>query len=97
MALSRVIGACALASLATSAWAKDGTESSSSNSPTLSSNNSSAMATPVPGNMSNPTMPLSIPLKRYDSRAGGSTSVQRRYFKTNVLGVYGAAYLAERE
>ncbi|KAK8135773.1 acid protease [Apiospora sp. TS-2023a] len=40
-------------------------------------------------------MPLSIPLKRYDTQAGGSTSVQRRYFKTNVLGVYGAAYLAE--
>ncbi|KAK8047321.1 hypothetical protein PG996_015385 [Apiospora saccharicola] len=42
-------------------------------------------------------MPLSIPLKRYDTQAGGSTSVQRRYFKTNVLGVYGAAYLAECE
>ncbi|KAK7911307.1 eukaryotic aspartyl protease, partial [Apiospora marii] len=96
MALSRVIGACALASLATSAWAKDGPEtSSSSSSPTLSTKNNSAAATPGPGNLTNPSMPLSIPLKRYDSRAGGSTSVQRRYFKTNVLGVYGAAYLAE--
>lgn len=25
-----------------------------------------------------------------------TTSIQRRFFKANVLGVYGAAYLAER-
>lgn len=97
MALSRVMGAWALASLAASgAWAKDGNDTASS-SPTLSSSNSSATATPVPGNLRNPPGLLSIPLKRFDSQAGGSTSVQRRYFKTNILGVYGAAYLAERE
>ncbi|KAK8035423.1 Bcap12, partial [Apiospora rasikravindrae] len=47
------------------------------------------------GGLKNPKELISMPLKRVDSQAGGTTSVQRRYFKTNVLGVYGAAYLAE--
>ncbi|KAK8065394.1 acid protease [Apiospora hydei] len=89
MALFRVIGACALASLASSAWGKDAGASSTF------PNNHSATATPAPGGFRDSKELLSIPLRRVDSHAGGTTSVQRRYFKTNVIGVYGAAYLAE--
>ncbi|KAK6849795.1 hypothetical protein PG995_013628 [Apiospora arundinis] len=74
MSLYRVIGgACALASLV-----------------------SSAMGDDTPRNSGvKPTELISIPLRRVQGSAGGSTSVQRRYFKSNVLGIYGAAYLAE--
>lgn len=76
MSLYRVIGgACALASLV-----------------------SSAMGDDTPSNSGvKPTELISIPLRRVQGSAGGSTSVQRRYFKSNVLGIYGAAYLAERK
>ncbi|KAK7967697.1 uncharacterized protein PG986_001974 [Apiospora aurea] len=89
MALFRVIGTCAFALLASSAWGKDAGASSTF------SNNRSATATPAPGVLKNSTELLSIPLRRVDSHVGGTTSVQRRYFNTNVIGVYGAAYLAE--
>ncbi|KAI0129168.1 aspartic peptidase domain-containing protein, partial [Xylariales sp. AK1849] len=39
---------------------------------------------------------LSIPLKRVDRPVEAATSVQRRYFRTGLLDIIGAAYLAER-
>ncbi|KAI1412794.1 acid protease [Hypoxylon sp. FL1857] len=38
---------------------------------------------------------LSIPLKRVEHQGVGTPSLARRYFGTEVLGVYGAAYFAE--
>ncbi|KAK8100235.1 hypothetical protein PG999_010609 [Apiospora kogelbergensis] len=79
MSLYRVIGASALASLVSGAWGS----------------NNGTSTTPAPGKLEKPTGLISIPLKRANSLAGGSTSIQRRFFQSNVLGVYGAAYLAE--
>lgn len=39
--------------------------------------------------------PLAIPLRRVDHDGVATPSVARRFFKTDVLGVYGAAYLAQ--
>ncbi|KAI0517040.1 aspartic peptidase domain-containing protein [Xylaria bambusicola] len=39
--------------------------------------------------------PLAVPLKRIDHRGVATPSLGRRFFKTDVLGVFGAAYLAE--
>ncbi|KAI1421477.1 aspartic peptidase domain-containing protein [Xylaria sp. FL1777] len=38
---------------------------------------------------------LSMPLKRIDHRGIATPSIARRFFKADVLGVFGAAYLAE--
>ncbi|KAI3317273.1 acid protease [Xylariaceae sp. AK1471] len=38
---------------------------------------------------------LTIPLKRVDHRGVATPSIAKRFFKTDVLGVFGAAYLAE--
>ncbi|KAI0404741.1 acid protease [Xylaria palmicola] len=38
---------------------------------------------------------LTIPLKRVNHRGVATPSIARRYFKTEVFGIYGAAYLAE--
>ncbi|KAI1322318.1 aspartic peptidase domain-containing protein [Xylariaceae sp. FL0255] len=38
---------------------------------------------------------LSVPLKRYDHSGVATPSLQRRFSKTDILAVYGAAYLAE--
>ncbi|KAI8626202.1 acid protease [Xylariaceae sp. FL1651] len=42
-----------------------------------------------PGNI------LSVPLRRFDHRGVATPSIAKRFFKTDVLGVFGAAYLAE--
>jgi hypothetical protein len=39
---------------------------------------------------------LTIPLKRVDHRGLATPSLAKRFFKTDVLGIFGAAYLAER-
>ncbi|KAI1820850.1 hypothetical protein F4861DRAFT_35056 [Xylaria intraflava] len=44
-----------------------------------------------------PSQVLSVPLRRVDNQGVGTSSIAKRYFKTDVLGIYGAAYLAERE
>ncbi|KAJ3564483.1 hypothetical protein NPX13_g7825 [Xylaria arbuscula] len=41
------------------------------------------------------SQPLAIPLKRIDHRGVATPSLGRRFFKTDILGVFGAAYLAE--
>ena len=40
---------------------------------------------------------LAIPLRCVDQYGVGTPSLARRFFKTDVLGVYGAAYLAQRK
>ncbi|KAH9905862.1 acid protease [Xylariomycetidae sp. FL2044] len=42
-----------------------------------------------------PAQVLSVPLKRVDHAGVATPSISRRFFKADVLGVYGAAYLAE--
>ncbi|KAI1633054.1 aspartic peptidase domain-containing protein [Biscogniauxia mediterranea] len=44
-----------------------------------------------------PSEVLSVPLRRVDHHRGGvvTPSIARRFFKTDILGVYGAAYMAE--
>ncbi|KAI5920594.1 aspartic peptidase domain-containing protein [Camillea tinctor] len=43
-----------------------------------------------------PTEVLTVPLRRVDHHRGVATpSIARRFFKTDILGVYGAAYMAE--
>ncbi|KAI2603097.1 acid protease [Hypoxylon fragiforme] len=55
-------------------------------------NNSSSNATAMFKDVS---AVLSLPLRRVESRGVGTPSLARRYFATEVLGVYGAAYFAE--
>lgn len=38
---------------------------------------------------------LAMPLKRIDHRGVATPSIGRRFFKADVLGVFGAAYMAE--
>lgn len=38
---------------------------------------------------------LAIPLRRVGQKGVGTPSLARRYFSSDVLGVYGAAYFAE--
>ena len=40
---------------------------------------------------------LSVPLRRVDQDGVATPSLARRFFKTDVLGVFGAAYLAQCE
>ncbi|KAI0592921.1 aspartic peptidase domain-containing protein [Biscogniauxia sp. FL1348] len=43
-----------------------------------------------------PSEVLAVPLRRVDHHRGVTTpSIARRFFKTDILGVYGAAYMAE--
>ncbi|RYP71052.1 hypothetical protein DL769_004765 [Monosporascus sp. CRB-8-3] len=42
----------------------------------------------------NPSELLAIPLRRVEHQGVGTPSLAKRFFKTDVLGVYGAAYLA---
>ena len=44
-----------------------------------------------------PAEVLAVPLRRVDQYGVGTPSLARRFFKTDVLGVYGAAYLAQRK
>ncbi|KAI1433806.1 aspartic peptidase domain-containing protein [Xylaria sp. CBS 124048] len=40
---------------------------------------------------------LTVPLRRVDHHGVSTPSLRKRFFKTDVLGIYGAAYLAELE
>ena len=42
-----------------------------------------------------PSELLSVPLRRVDQDGVGTPSLAKRFFKTDVLGVFGAAYLAK--
>lgn len=42
-----------------------------------------------------PGQVLSIPLKHVERKGGRTPSIAKRYFGSEVLGVYGAAYFAE--
>lgn len=55
--------------------------------------NGTLQTTAVSESYKDPNKVLSIALTRVEA---ATTSIQRRFFKANVLGVYGAAYLAER-
>ncbi|KAI1504057.1 aspartic peptidase domain-containing protein [Biscogniauxia marginata] len=43
----------------------------------------------------NPAEVLAVPLRRVDHQGVATPSIAKRFFKTDVLGVYGAAYMAE--
>lgn len=55
--------------------------------------NGTLQTTAISERYKDPNKVLIIALTRVET---ATTSIQRRFFKANVLGVYGAAYLAER-
>ncbi|KAI2631214.1 aspartic peptidase domain-containing protein [Xylaria nigripes] len=54
-----------------------------------------AVNTTVTTFVRDPNQVLTVPLRRFDHRGVATPSLARRFFKTDLLGVYGAAYLAE--
>ncbi|KAI0836914.1 acid protease [Hypoxylon sp. FL0890] len=72
--------ACLLTGAAQAAWSVNGTHSGPVNATSFYKSSSEV---------------LSIPLKRVEQQGVGTPSLARRYFGTEVLGVYGAAYFAE--
>ncbi|KAI0114606.1 acid protease [Hypoxylon sp. NC0597] len=71
---------CLLTGRAQAAWSVNGTHNGRINATSFYKSSSEV---------------LSIPLKRVEQQGVGTPSLARRYFGTEVLGVYGAAYFAE--
>ncbi|KAI1136436.1 acid protease [Hypoxylon sp. FL0543] len=75
-----LVSACLLTGAARAAWAVNGTLSGPVNATSFYKGAAEV---------------LSIPLRRVEHQGVGTPSLARRYFGTEVLGVYGAAYFAE--
>ncbi|KAI1075987.1 aspartic peptidase domain-containing protein [Whalleya microplaca] len=86
--LLQLVATCSLAGLSQAA-ARSALNETTHHGAAVNSTNSNSHKSQSPHGL------LTIPLKRVDHKGVATPSLARRFFKTDVLGIYGAAYVGE--